>query len=183
MIDPFGRSITYLRVSVTDRCDLRCVYCMAEHMTFLPKAEVLTLEELDRRAPPSCASAQQDPPDRRRAPGPEGRHEPDRGPPRHSSGGGLNEMTLTTNGTRVAARAALAAAGVRRINVSLDTLDPEKFRRHHPLGRSREGAGRHRRRASAGLAVKINAVALKDVNDDEFAALIAWAASAASTSP
>ena len=130
MIDPFGRAITYLRVSVTDRCDFRCVYCMAEDMTFLPKAELLTLggarPALQRLRPAGRAQA---PAHRRRAAGAPQHHEPvPRRSSRHLDSGALDELTLTTNGSQLARYAGeLAACGVRRINVSLDTLDPEKF--------------------------------------------------------
>jgi GTP 3',8-cyclase len=175
MIDPFGRSITYIRVSVTDRCDLRCVYCMAEDMTFLPKAQVLSLEELERLCGAFIGLGVR----KIRLTGGEplvrrdvmrlienlGRR----------LGNGLEELTLTTNGTQLARYAgALAASGVRRINVSLDTLDAEKFTAITRLGQIEkifEGLSAAR---AAGLAVKINTVALKGVNEDEFEDLILW---------
>ena len=175
MIDPFGRGITYLRVSVTDRCDLRCVYCMAEEMTFLPRKDVLSLEELDRL---SSAFIRQgvrklritggEPLVRRdvmklfRSLG-------------NRLGNGLDELTLTTNGTQLAKYARdLAAAGVKRINVSLDTLDPARFTRitrWGKLDRVLEGIAAAQ---SAGLHVKINAVALRGENEDEIGDMLAW---------
>jgi cyclic pyranopterin phosphate synthase len=156
LIDPFARAITYLRVSVTDRCDFRCVYCMAEDMTFLPKADILSLEELDRLCSAIMtlvASLS-----------------------RHLASGALDELTITTNGSQLRKYAAeLAAHGVKRINVSLDTLDAAKFRavtRWGDLDKVLDGIAAAR---DAGLAIKINAVALKGVNDDEFAALVEWA--------
>ncbi|PTT80147.1 GTP 3',8-cyclase MoaA, partial [Pseudomonas sp. HMWF010] len=131
LIDGFGRAVTYLRVSVTDRCDLRCVYCMAEHMTFLPKAEVLTLEELDRLASTFIGMGVR----KLRLTGGEplvrkGFMGLVEGLSRHLRSGALDELTLTTNGTRLAAHAAdLSRLGVRRINVSLDTLKPDLFKR------------------------------------------------------
>ena len=177
MIDPFGRHITYLRVSVTDRCDLRCVYCMAEHMTFLPKAEVLTLEELDRIATAFVGLGTR----KLRLTGGEplvrkGMLDLVRGLSRHLSSGALDELTLTTNGTRLAEFAGeLADAGVRRINVSLDTLKPDLFRtltRGGDLSKVLAGIDAAQ---AAGLRVKINAVALKDDNAGEIPDLIAWA--------
>ncbi|GGD16635.1 cyclic pyranopterin monophosphate synthase [Aureimonas glaciei] len=177
MIDPFGRAITYLRVSVTDRCDFRCVYCMAEDMTFLPKRDLLTLEELDR-----LASAFVDKGVRRlRLTG---------GEPlvrknimhliaslsRHLQSGALDELTLTTNGSQLQRYAAeLAGHGVKRLNVSLDTLDPDKFRaitRWGELDRVLQGI---RAAQSAGIKVKLNAVALKGFNDLEIPEMIRWA--------
>jgi cyclic pyranopterin phosphate synthase len=177
LIDPFARAITYLRVSVTDRCDFRCVYCMSEDMTFLPKADILSLEELDRLCSAFIAKGVR----KLRLTG---------GEPlvrrgimtlvaslsRHLGSGALDELTLTTNGSQLAKYAAeLAAHGVKRINVSLDTLDAAKFRavtRWGDLDKVRDGI---RAAQAAGLAIKINAVALKGVNEDEFAALTAWA--------
>jgi GTP 3',8-cyclase len=177
LIDAFGRTVTYLRVSVTDRCDLRCVYCMAEHMTFLPKAQVLTLEELDRIASAFVSLGVR----KLRLTG---------GEPlvrkgvmglveslgRHLRSGALEELTLTTNGTQLQAMAGqLAAAGVRRINVSLDTLKPDLFRRLTRGGDvARVIAGIDAAQA-AGLKVKLNAVALKDDNAAEIPELIGWA--------
>jgi cyclic pyranopterin phosphate synthase len=177
LVDGFGRAVTYLRVSVTDRCDLRCVYCMAEHMTFLPKAQVLTLEELER-----LASAFIDLGVRKiRITG---------GEPLVRKGvmglfsalshrlatGDLDELTLTTNGTRLETFAGeLAAAGVQRVNVSLDTLDPEVFRRLTRGGDLAQVLRGLEAAKGAGLAVKINAVALRDDNAAELPNLIAWA--------
>ena len=176
MIDPFGRHITYVRVSVTDRCDFRCVYCMSEHMTFLPKADILTLEELDR----VCGAFVRKGVRKLRLTG---------GEPlvrrnvmslvqslsRHLASGALDELTLTTNGSQLPRFAhELARCGVRRINVSLDTLDAAKFAaitRWGKLDQVMEGLAAAK---DAGLAIKINCVALKGVNDDEFDDLIAW---------
>src|SRR5690348_6690860 len=169
MIDPFGRHITYLRLSVTDRCDLRCVYCMAEHMTFLPKVEVLSLEELDRVASAFIGLGTK----KLRLTGGEplvrkGMLDLVRNLSRHLQTGALEELTLTTNGTRLTEFAGdLAAAGVRRINVSLDTLKPDLFRRltrGGDLGKVLAGIAAAQ---AAGLAVKINTVALKDDNHAE----------------
>ncbi len=175
MIDPFGRRITYLRVSVTDRCDLRCVYCMAEDMTFLPKAEVLTLEELDRLGAAFIRLGVR----KLRLTGGEPLVRRDVMRLFTSLGArlgnGLDELTLTTNGTQLARYAAsLSEVGVRRINVSLDTLDAGKFAaitRWGRIGQVLEGLAAAR---SAGLAVKINTVALKGVNEDEFERLVEW---------
>ncbi len=177
LIDPFGRAITYLRVSVTDRCDFRCVYCMAENMSFLPKAEVLTLEELDRLCSAFIARGVR----KLRLTG---------GEPlvrrgimtlvdslsRHLRSGQLDELTLTTNGSQLAKYAdAIKAAGVRRINVSLDTLDADKFRAITRWGSLEQVLAGIDAAQAAGLNIKINAVALKGVNDDEFPDLIEWA--------
>jgi len=177
LIDPFGRAISYLRVSVTDRCDFRCVYCMAENMSFLPKAEILTLEELDRLCSAFIARGVR----KLRLTG---------GEPlvrrgimtlvdslsRHLRSGELDELTLTTNGSQLEKYAHdLRAAGIRRINVSLDTLDAEKFcaiTRWGSLDKVFAGIEAAR---SAGLKIKINAVALKSVNEDEFPRLLEWA--------
>ena len=176
MIDPFGRRISYLRVSVTDRCDFRCVYCMAEDMTFLPKAEILTLEELDRL----CSAFVRLGVRKLRLTGGEPLVRKNimslvRGLSRHLASGALDELTLTTNGSQLARHAAeLAACGVRRINVSIDTLDPAKFARITRWGRlDQVEAGLAAARA-AGLAIKINAVALKGVNEDELDDLVRW---------
>lgn len=176
MIDPFGRTIDYLRVSVTDRCDLRCVYCMAEDMTFLPKADILSLEELDRL----CSAFVRQGVRKLRLTG---------GEPlvrrnimslfhslgRHLKSGDLDELTLTTNGTQLGKYAEeLYAAGVRRVNVSLDTLDAAKFAeitRWGKLDKVIEGIAAAK---AAGLEVKINAVALKGVNEDELSAMLGW---------
>ena len=177
LIDGFGRTVTYLRVSVTDRCDLRCVYCMAEHMTFLPKAEVLSLEELDRIASAFVGLGVR----KLRLTG---------GEPlvrkgvmglieslsRHLRSGALEELTLTTNGTRLTEFAdRLAACGVKRINVSLDTLKPDLFRRLTRGGDVAKVLAGIDAAQVAGLSVKINAVALKDDNAEELPHLIAWA--------
>jgi cyclic pyranopterin phosphate synthase len=175
LIDPFARPITYLRVSVTDRCDLRCVYCMAEDMSFLPKQEILSLEELEIL----CGAFIDRGVRKLRLTG---------GEPLVRRGvltlfdalgtrlgEGLDELTLTTNGTQLARHAdALARAGVRRINVSLDTLDPERFARLTRWGRlSTVLDGLHAAR-QAGLAVKINAVALRGENEHAFDAMLEW---------
>ncbi len=177
LIDPFGRAITYLRVSVTDRCDFRCVYCMSEHMTFLPKAELLSLEELDRLCSAFIAKGVS----KLRLTG---------GEPlvrrgimtlfaslsRHLRSGALRELTLTTNGSQLARYAAeLRNCGVERVNVSLDTLDAEKFRAITRWGDiDKVLAGIDAAQAS-GLKVKINTVALRGVNDDEIETLLRWA--------
>ena len=177
MIDPFGRAITYLRVSVTDRCDLRCTYCMADDMRFLPKAELLTLEELDRL----CAAFIRLGTDKIRITG---------GEPLvrrnvmqlfqalgSRIGGGLRELTLTTNGTRLAEFAPdLAAAGVRRVNVSLDTLDPAKFTAITRRGKIEKTLDGIFAAKAAGIAVKINAVALKGFNEEEISPMLGWCA-------
>ena len=177
LIDGFGRAVSYLRVSVTDRCDLRCVYCMSEHMTFLPKAEVLTLEELDRLASAFIGQGVR----KLRITGGEplvrkGVMGLIQSLSRHLATGALDELTLTTNGTRLTEFAAdLARYGVRRINVSMDTLNPTLFRsltRGGDLAKVMAGIDAAQ---AAGLAVKINAVALKDDNQAELPDLIAWA--------
>jgi GTP 3',8-cyclase len=177
LVDPFGRAITYLRVSVTDRCDFRCVYCMAENMSFLPKAEILTLEELDRLCSAFIARGVR----KLRLTG---------GEPlvrrgimtlvdslsRYLRSGQLDELTLTTNGSQLAKYAgAIKAAGVRRINVSLDTLDAEKFRAITRWGSLDQVLAGIEAAQAAGLKIKINAVALKGVNEEEFPHLIEWA--------
>ncbi|MFT4160863.1 GTP 3',8-cyclase MoaA [Shinella sp.] len=177
MIDPFGRAITYLRVSVTDRCDFRCTYCMAENMTFLPKKDLLTLEELDRLCSAFIAKGVR----KLRLTGGEPLVRKNimhlvRGLGAHVHAGRLDELTLTTNGSQLARHAAeLADCGVRRINVSLDTLDAEKFRtitRWGELSKVIEGIDAAQ---AAGLKIKINAVALKDFNDREIPDLMRWA--------
>ena len=176
LVDPFGRAIRYLRVSVTDRCDLRCVYCMGEDMAFLPKADILSLEELDRLASRFVALGTE----KIRLTGGEPlvrRNVMDlvRRLGRHVETGALQELTLTTNGTQLAKFAGeLAAAGVSRINVSLDTLQPDRFRDITRWGRLEQVHEGLAAAKAAGLAVKINAVALKGVNEDEFDRLIAW---------
>lgn len=177
MIDPFGRKISYLRLSVTDRCDLRCVYCMAEDMEFLPKSEVLSLEELERLAGAFIRLGTT----KLRLTGGEplvrrgildligdlGRH--------YLADGSLKELTLTTNGTQLAKSAdALRAAGVKRINVSLDSFDADRFRaitRGGNLGQVMDGL---RAAREAGLKVKINMVALHGINEEEFDHAITW---------
>ncbi|WP_136682944.1 GTP 3',8-cyclase MoaA [Falsirhodobacter xinxiangensis] len=177
LIDPFQRAISYLRVSVTDRCDFRCLYCMSENMTFLPKAELLTLEELDRLCSTFIGMGVQ----KLRITGGEplvrrGIMGFFRNVSRHL-GSGLEELTLTTNGSQLARYAAeLADCGVRRINVSLDTLDAAKFQkitRWGRLGQVLEGIDAAK---AAGIRVKINTVALKGFNEDELFPLIDWCA-------
>jgi cyclic pyranopterin phosphate synthase len=177
LVDPFGRAISYLRVSVTDRCDLRCVYCMAEDMTFLPKRDLLTLEELDRL----CSAFVRRGVRKLRLTGGEPLVRRDvmdlfRGLSRHLVSGALEELTLTTNGTLLTRYASeLAGYGVRRVNVSLDTLDPDRFRaitRWGDIGKVLAGIDAAQ---AAGLAVKINAVALKGVNEAEIESLTEWA--------
>lgn len=175
LIDPFARPITYLRVSVTDRCDFRCVYCMAEHMQFLPKADLLTLEELDRLSTAFIGLGVR----KLRITGGEplvrrGIMGFFRNVSRHL-GNGLDELTLTTNGSQLARHAAeLADIGVRRVNVSLDTLDPDKFAAITRWGRLPQVLEGIRAATAAGLRVKINAVALKGVNDSELFDLVQW---------
>ncbi len=176
MIDPFGRHITYLRVSVTDRCDFRCVYCMAEDMAFLPKAEVLTLEELDRAASAFVRMGVR----KLRLTGGEPLVRRNvmsliRSLGRHLDTGDLDELTLTTNGSQLARYATeLKAAGMKRINVSLDTLDPAKFTGITRWGKLDQVLDGIRAAKDAGLAIKINTVALKGVNEDELDRLVAW---------
>ena len=176
LIDPFGRAITYLRVSVTDRCDFRCVYCMAEEMTFLPKKELLTLEELDRL----CSAFIRQGVRKLRLTGGEplvrrGIMGLIEGLSRHLDSGALDELTLTTNGSQLARYAEqLYACGVRRVNVSMDTLDPDKFLEITRWGRFDRVMNGLEAAKRAGLQVKINAVALKGVNDDELSDMVAW---------
>jgi cyclic pyranopterin phosphate synthase len=176
MIDPFGRQISYVRISVTDRCDFRCVYCMAENMTFLPKKDLLTLEELDR-----LISAFIDLGVRKiRLTG---------GEPlvrrnimslfesvgRHIRAGALDELTVTTNGSQLDRFAeSLSAAGVVRVNVSLDTLDRPRFEAITRWGKYDKVLSGIAAAKAAGLAVKINMVALKGVNEDEIDRMLAW---------
>ena len=177
MIDPFGRHVSYLRVSVTDRCDFRCVYCMAEHMTFLPKPELLSLEELDRLCSAFIAKGVK----KLRITG---------GEPlvrknilwlfealgRHLKTGALEELTLTTNGSQLAKYAGdLVRLGVKRINVSLDTLDADKFRKITRWGDYAKVVGGIDAALAAGLKIKLNAVALKGVNEDEYDDMIRFA--------
>ncbi len=184
LCDPFGRDIHYLRFSVTDRCDLRCVYCMAEHMTFLPRREVLTLEEIDRLTTIFIRTGIR----KLRITGGEplvrrniiwlldriGRHLN-----RHLNGPldgyGLDELTLTTNGSKLSDYARdLHRIGIRRINVSLDSLDPEKFRRITRWGKLEKTLGGIDAALDAGIAVKINTVALRGINEDEIETMIEW---------
>ena len=177
LIDTFGRAISYLRLSVTDRCDLRCTYCMPERMKFLPRREILSLEELYHlstgfiergvtklRITGGEPLVRRDIIDLFNVLG------------RHLNGGGLEELTLTTNATQLAVHAeALYKAGVRRVNISLDTIDPDRFAqlsRRNALGKVLDGIAAAK---EAGLRVKINAVALKGVNEEELPELIAWA--------
>lgn len=176
MIDPFGRPISYLRVSVTDRCDLRCVYCMSENMSFLPKKDLLSLEELDRVCTAFVGLGVR----KLRITG---------GEPlvrrnimelftslgRHLRSGALDELTLTTNGTQLPAYAEqLAAAGVKRINISLDSLDAGRFKTITRWGNHAQVMEGIRAAKAAGLKVKINIVAMREVNEDEFDAFVAW---------
>ena len=178
LVDPFQRAIRYLRVSVTDRCDFRCVYCMAENMTFLPKTELLTLEELDRL----CTNFVRLGVEKLRITGGEplvrkGIMTFFEGMGRHLESGALKELTLTTNGSQLARFAdQLYAAGVRRVNVSLDTLDEEKFARVTRWGRLPQVLDGIRAAREAGLRVKINAVALKGFNEEELFELTEWCA-------
>jgi cyclic pyranopterin phosphate synthase len=177
MIDPFGRAISYLRVSVTDRCDFRCVYCMAENMTFLPKADLLSLEELDRLCSAFVAKGVR----KLRLTGGEplvrrGIMTLFQSLSRHLAAGALDELTLTTNGSQLPKYAAeLAACGVKRINVSLDTLDADKFRAITRWGELDKVLAGIDAAQAAGLHVKINAVALRGVNEDEIPSVIEWA--------
>ncbi len=177
LIDPFGRAITYVRVSVTDRCDFRCTYCMSEAMQFLPKRDLLSLEELDRL----CSAFVRRGTRKLRITGGEPLVRRDimqlfRRLSRHLDSGALDELTLTTNGSQLARFANdLAACGVRRVNVSLDTLDAERFKaitRWGDLAKVLDGIAAAK---AAGLAVKINTVALKGFNDDEILRLVEWA--------
>jgi cyclic pyranopterin phosphate synthase len=176
MIDPFGRAISYLRVSVTDRCDFRCVYCMSEDMTFLPKAQILSLEELDR----VCSAFVRLGVKKLRMTGGEPLVRRDimtlfRNLSRHLQSGALEELTLTTNGSQLERFAQdLFDLGMRRINVSLDTLNPDKFAAITRWGKFDKVMAGLAAAKAAGLKVKINTVALKGVNDDEFDKLIAW---------
>jgi len=177
MVDPFGRHVTYLRVSVTDRCDFRCVYCMSEHMTFLPKKDLLTLEELDRLCSAFVAKGV----NKLRITGGEPLVRKNimwlfRALSRHLETGALEELTLTTNGSQLPKYASeLAACGVKRINVSLDTLKPDRFKaitRWGDFSQVMEGLAAAEK---AGLALKLNAVALKGVNEDEIEDLLQFA--------
>jgi cyclic pyranopterin phosphate synthase len=176
LIDPFARAITYLRVSVTDRCDFRCVYCMSEHMEFLPKAELLTLEELDRL----CTAFVGLGVEKLRITGGEplvrrGIMTFFRAMSRHLATGALRELTLTTNGSQLRRFAhELADCGVRRVNVSLDTLDADRFKAITRWGRFEQVMDGIDAAVEAGLRVKINAVALNGVNDGEIHDLVRW---------
>ncbi len=178
LIDPFARAITYLRVSVTDRCDFRCVYCMSENMTFLPKKELLTLEELDRM----CSTFVGLGVEKLRITGGEPLVRRDimtffNGMTRHLEAGTLKELTLTTNGSQLERFAdQLYAAGVRRVNISLDTLDEQKFADITRWGRLPQVLRGVDAAQKAGLRVKINAVALKGFNEDELPTITAWCA-------
>ena len=177
LIDPFGRAISYLRVSVTDRCDFRCVYCMAENMSFLPKSEILSLEELDRLCSAFVARGVR----KFRLTGGEplvrrGIMTLVNSLSLHLRTGQIDELTLTTNGSQLEKYAHdLRAAGIRRINVSLDTLDADKFRAITRWGALDKVLAGIDAAQTAGLKIKINAVALKGVNDDEFPQLLEWA--------
>ena len=178
LIDPFARAISYLRVSVTDRCDFRCTYCMTEHMTFLPKADLLSLEELDRL----CSTFVGLGVEKLRITGGEplvrkGIMTFFQGMARHLETGALKELTLTTNGSQLRKYAAdLAAVGVKRINVSLDTLDQAKFAEITRWGRLAQVLDGIAAAQEAGLKIKINAVALKGFNEDELFSLTEWCA-------
>jgi cyclic pyranopterin phosphate synthase len=177
LVDPFGRHVTYLRVSVTDRCDFRCSYCMSEHMTFLPKKDLLSLEELDRLCSAFVARGVR----KLRITGGEPLVRKNigwlfRALSRHLQTGALDELTLTTNGSQLPRFAAeLKDAGVRRINISLDTLKPDRFRAITRWGGFAQVMAGIDAAEKAGLAIKLNAVALKGTNEDEFDDLIRFA--------
>jgi GTP 3',8-cyclase len=177
LVDPFGRHVTYLRVSVTDRCDFRCTYCMSEHMSFLPRKDLLTLEELDR----VCSAFVQRGVRKLRITGGEPLVRKNilwlfRSLSRHLETGVLDELTLTTNASQLTKFAAdLKAAGVARINVSLDTLRPDRFRAITRWGNLDDVMAGIDAAEKAGLAVKLNAVALKGMNEDEIDDLIQFA--------
>ena len=177
MIDPFGRTVSYLRLSVTDRCDLRCTYCMPERMRFLPRSDLLTLEELDRLASTFIAKGVT----KLRLTGGEPLVRKDvmllvNALSRHLRSGALQELTLTTNGTRLAQHAGeLAASGVKRVNVSLDSLDPETYGRVTRGGRLADVVAGVDAAIAAGIKVKINSVALLHDNLEELADIAAWA--------
>jgi GTP 3',8-cyclase len=179
LIDPFQRAVNYLRVSVTDRCDFRCVYCMTENMTFLPKRDLLTLEELDHMCSTFIGLGVR----KLRITGGEplvrrGIMTFFQAMARHLESGALEELTLTTNGSQLGRFAKdLVAAGVRRVNVSLDTLDDEKFARVTRWGRLKQVLASIEVAQAAGLHIKINAVALKGFNEDELFSLTEWCAS------
>ena len=178
LIDPFNRTITYLRVSVTDRCDFRCVYCMSENMNFLPKADLLTLEELDKM----CSAFISQGVEKLRITG---------GEPlvrrnimeffesisRHLKTGELKELTLTTNGSQLHRFAEkLSEIGIKRINVSLDTLNEQKFSKITRWGRLSQVLKGIDAALAAGIKIKINTVALKDFNEDELEEIVQWCA-------
>jgi cyclic pyranopterin phosphate synthase len=177
LIDPFGRRIEYLRVSVTDRCDFRCVYCMSEHMTFLPRRDLLSLEELDRL----CSAFIRRGARKLRITGGEPLVRKNimwlfRALGRHLQSGALDELTLTTNGSQLAKFASdLKAAGIERVNVSLDTLDAQKFRSITRWGDLATVLGGIDAAEKAGLKIKINTVALKGINEDELDRLVEFA--------
>jgi len=176
LVDRFGRTISYLRVSVTDRCDFRCVYCMSEHMTFLPKKDVLSFEEIDAIVRAFVARGVR----KVRLTGGEPLVRRDIMELVRKLGGylgkGLEELTLTTNGSQLARHAeGLAAAGVRRLNVSLDTLDPARFAEITRRGRIEDVLAGLEAAQQAGLAIKINMVAMRGVNDDEIEPMLHWA--------
>ena len=177
LIDPFGRHVTYLRVSVTDRCDFRCVYCMAEDMTFLPRKDLLTLEELDRLCSAFVARSVR----KLRITGGEPLVRKNimhlmRGLGRHLETGALEELTLTTNGSQLTRFAdELYDCGVRRINVSVDTLDADKFKAITRWGDFDKVMAGLDAAEKAGLKIKLNAVALKGVNEDEIPDMIRYA--------
>ncbi len=179
LVDPFLRAINYLRVSVTDRCDFRCSYCMSESMTFLPKRELLTLEELDRMCTTFVGLGVK----KLRITGGEplvrrGIMTFFQSMTRHLESGALNELTLTTNGSQLTRFADdLAAAGVRRINISLDTLNEEKFAEITRWGRLPQVMRGIDAAQNAGLRIKINLVALKGFNEDELLSITQWCAS------
>jgi cyclic pyranopterin phosphate synthase len=177
MVDPHGRHVSYLRVSVTDRCDFRCVYCMSEHMTFLPKKDLLSLEELDRLCSAFVARGVR----KLRITGGEPLVRKNimwlfKALGRHLDTGALDELTLTTNASQLARYAGdLKACGVRRINVSMDTLDPVKFKAITRWGELAQVTSGLDAADKAGLEIKINAVALKGVNEDEIEDLVRFA--------
>ena len=179
LIDPFARAISYLRVSVTDRCDFRCVYCMSETMSFLPKKDLLTLEELDRM----CSTFVRLGVEKLRITGGEplvrrGVMTFFRAMSRHLESGALKELTLTTNGSQLSRFAGeLYDAGIRRVNVSLDTLDEDKFARITRWGRLPQVLDGIDAAQKAGLRIKINAVALKGFNEEELPRITEWCAS------
>jgi cyclic pyranopterin phosphate synthase len=177
LIDPFGRPVSYLRVSVTDRCDFRCVYCMSEHMTFLPKRDLLSLEELDRLCSAFVAKGVR----KLRITGGEPLVRKNimwlfRALSRHLDSGKLDELTLTTNASQLPRYSAeLKACGVERINISLDTLHPDRFKAITRWGDFKTVMDGIEAAQKAGIKLKFNAVALKGVNEDEIEAMVRWA--------